>query len=65
MPATVRSRLFCLSFYVYRAAILPVVLYGCETWLLSSWEETKRQEARGGGLHGDEIICTPQPTLYG
>ena len=24
---------------IYRTIILPVVLYGCETWSLTSWEE--------------------------
>jgi hypothetical protein len=28
-----------LFIYVYRAAILPVVLYGCETWSLTLREE--------------------------
>jgi len=26
---------------IYRTIILPVVLYGCETWLLTLWEERK------------------------
>jgi len=26
---------------IYRTIILPVVLYGCETWLLTFWEERK------------------------
>jgi len=26
---------------VYRIIILPVVLYGCETWALTLWEECR------------------------
>jgi len=26
---------------IYRTIILPVVLYGCETWSLTLWEERK------------------------
>jgi len=26
---------------IYRTIILPVVLYGCETWLLTLWEERR------------------------
>ena len=26
---------------IYRAVILPVVLYGCETWSLTLWEELR------------------------
>ena len=28
-----------LKFNIYKTIILPVVLYGCETWSLSLWEE--------------------------
>jgi hypothetical protein len=28
-----------LKIKIYRTIILPVVLYGCETWLLTLWEE--------------------------
>jgi hypothetical protein len=24
---------------IYKTIILPVVLYGCETWSLTTWEE--------------------------
>jgi len=27
--------------YIYRTIILPVALYGCETWSLTLWEERK------------------------
>ena len=30
-----------LKIKIYRTIILPVVLYGCETWLLTLWEERK------------------------
>ena len=30
-----------LKMKIYRTIILPVVLYGCETWLLTLWEERK------------------------
>jgi len=30
-----------LKFEIYRTVILPVVLYGCETWLLTLREERK------------------------
>jgi len=26
---------------IYRIILLPVVLYGCETWSLTLWEERK------------------------
>jgi len=28
---------------VYRNIILPVVLYGCETWSLTLWEESRQR----------------------
>ena len=30
-----------LNIKIYRTIILPVVLYGCETWSLTLWEERK------------------------
>jgi len=30
-----------LKIKMYRTIILPVVLYGCETWLLTLWEECR------------------------
>ena len=30
-----------LKIKLYRNIILPVVLYGCETWSLTLWEERK------------------------
>jgi len=30
-----------LKIKIYRIIILPVVLYGCETWSLTLWEERK------------------------
>jgi len=46
MLAVIRCRIFCLPVcypeiytLIYRATILPVVLYGCETWWLKLREE--------------------------
>jgi hypothetical protein len=46
MFAVIRCRIFCLAvaikkFKIYRTIILPVVLYGCETWSLALREEHK------------------------
>ena len=30
-----------LKIKIYRTIILPVILYGCETWLLTLWGERK------------------------
>jgi hypothetical protein len=40
MLATIQSRTFCLlckniKIRIYKTIILPVVLYGCETWSLT------------------------------
>jgi hypothetical protein len=35
------SRLLSKNLYIYRTIILPVVLYGCETWSLTLREERK------------------------
>ena len=46
MLAIIRCRIFCLlgcypkiKVKIYRTIILPVVLYGCETWSLTLREE--------------------------
>jgi hypothetical protein len=47
MLATIQSRTFCLlgllsrnlKIRIYETIILPVVLYGCETWSLTLREE--------------------------
>jgi hypothetical protein len=45
MLATIQSRTFCLllsknvKMRIYKSIILPVVLYGCETWSLTLREE--------------------------
>jgi hypothetical protein len=47
MLAIIQSKIFCLlisyqqnlKIKIYRTAILPVVLYGCETWSLTLREE--------------------------
>ena len=39
MLATIRCRI--LKIKIYRTIILPVVLYGCETWTLTLREERK------------------------
>ena len=49
MVAIIRGRNFCLTrllsknlkIKIYRTIILPVVLYGCETWSLTLREERK------------------------
>ena len=46
MLAIIRCRIFCLpvcylNIKIYRTVILPVVLYGCETWLLTLKEERR------------------------
>jgi hypothetical protein len=50
---------------IYRTIILPVVVYGCETWSLRLREEyrlrmfgPKRDEVEGGlrGLHNEELL---------
>jgi len=49
MIAIIRCRIFCLpvcylkikKIKIYRTTILPVVLYGCETWLLTFREECR------------------------
>ena len=35
---------------VYRTIILPVVLYGCETWALTLWEERRLKVFENGVL---------------
>jgi hypothetical protein len=32
---------FYLNIKIYRTIIVPVVLYGCETWSLTLWEERR------------------------
>jgi len=61
--------------YVYESIIVPVVLYGCETWSLALrvFENTvlkrifgpKRDEVKGEWrkLHNEEL--TPHPMLFG
>jgi hypothetical protein len=49
MLAVIQCRIFCLAIYypknvkvkIYRAIILPVVLYGCENWSLTLREECR------------------------
>jgi len=48
MLAIILCRIFCLSLLsknlqiqIYRNIILPIVLYGCETWLLTLREERR------------------------
>jgi len=50
-----------VKFKIYRTIILPVVLYGCETWWLALWEECRvrvfenRVLWRIFGPKGDEV----------
>jgi len=45
---------------IYRTILLPVVLYGCKTWSLTSWEERRLTVLKrvfgpsGGGNRGVE-----------
>jgi hypothetical protein len=43
MLAIIQCRIFCLNLKIkiYRIIILPVVLYGCETWSLTLREERR------------------------
>jgi hypothetical protein len=63
---------------MYRSIILPVVLNGCETWLLTLREDCrlgvliifgpKREEVTESGenfIMWSSMICTPYPLLYG
>ena len=68
-----------LKIKIYRTIILPVVLYGCETWSLTMREERrlrvlrrvfgpKRDEVTGNGenyIMKSLGICTPYPILCG
>ena len=70
-----------LKVKIYRTIILPVVLYGCETWSLTLREERrlrvfenrrvfgpKRDEVTGNGenyIMRSLVICTPYPILCG
>jgi len=51
-----------LKIRIYRTIILPVVLYGCETWLLTLREERKLKVfesmvlSRIFGPRGDEVL---------
>jgi hypothetical protein len=45
-----------INIKIHRTIILPVVLYGCETWFLTLWNEhrlrvfgPKRDEEKGNG----------------
>jgi hypothetical protein len=42
---------------IYKTIILPVVLYGCETWSLTLWEEHKLRVFENRVLRG---ICRPK-----
>jgi hypothetical protein len=58
---------------MYRTIILPVVLYGCESWLLTLREEHRRRvfEIRvlrkifgENNIVRSLMICTPHPGLF-
>jgi len=67
-----------LKIKIHRTTVLPVVLYGCETWLLTlrvfdnrmlrvifgpKRDKVRRKWRK---LHHEElIICTPHPVLFG
>jgi hypothetical protein len=64
---------------MYRTKIFPVVLYGCETWLLTLREEHRLRvfenrvlrrifEPKRNKITGEWrsfTICNPHPILYG
>jgi hypothetical protein len=50
MLAIIRCRIFC--FPAYRIIILPVVLYGCETWSLTVREESRLKMSENRVLRG-------------
>jgi hypothetical protein len=74
MLAIIQSKIFCLpvsykklNINIYKAVILPVVLYGCETWFLTLrvfenrvWRRIfapKREEDRSWReLHNDTVF---------
>ena len=41
LPLCNQNSIFCLKIKIYRTIILPVVLYGCESWSLTLREESK------------------------
>jgi hypothetical protein len=53
------SSLKKLKIKIHKTIILPVALYGCETWSLTLWEEHgfKREEVTGGwrSLHNEKL----------
>jgi hypothetical protein len=40
---------------IYKIIILPVVLYGCETWSLTLWEEHRLRVFENGVKKRDEV----------
>jgi hypothetical protein len=65
MLAIIRSKIFCLpvsnkrnlKIKVYATVILPVVLYGCETWSLTLREENRLRLLENRVLRR---ICRPK-----
>jgi hypothetical protein len=64
MLAIIQSKIFCLpvlyqkeklNIKVYKTVILPVVLYGCETWSLTFREEHRLRVFENSV---EEDICT-------
>jgi hypothetical protein len=51
-----------LKFKIYRTVILPVVLYGCETWILTSREEHRLRDFENRVLRK---ISGPKREEYG
>ena len=41
VPVTNLNKIFTVRYKIYRTIILPLVLYGCETWSLTLREERK------------------------
>jgi hypothetical protein len=67
MLATIQYRTFCLlskniKIRIYRTIILPVILYGCETWSLTLREEHRLRVFENRVLHNQElhnVYCSP------
>jgi hypothetical protein len=57
---------------VYRIIVLPVVLYGCETWSLTLRKECRLRMLRAREQRSGEkyimrglIVCIPHQILFG
>jgi len=53
-----------LKIKMYRTIILPVVLYGCEIWLLILWGKRRHRVLRIFGPKRDEVNRGVEKTTY-